>query len=125
MLFFKCNTDVIFFLQHSYSKSLRLKILNKSFFQVKLCTEGTSLIPLIHNPNDEHWKGIAFSQYPRKGVKGYSLRTARYRYTEWAPFKENKTANRISHQVFWRSVKKAELYDHDLDQEENVNLVSM
>ena len=31
-------------------------------------------------------KNAAYSQYPRKelGVMGYSMRTDRYRYTEWA-----------------------------------------
>ena len=45
--------------------------------------EGTSLVPVINDPN-RPWKRAAFSQYPRRKVMGHSIRTDRYRYTEWA-----------------------------------------
>jgi arylsulfatase A-like enzyme len=54
--------------------------------------EGTSFAPLLADPK-RPWKTAAFSQYARsysgrrdKGKKppmGYSMRTAKYRYTEW------------------------------------------
>jgi arylsulfatase A-like enzyme len=46
--------------------------------------EGASFLPLLDDPA-RAWKRAAFSQYPRKGqqVMGYSMRTDRYRYTEW------------------------------------------
>jgi arylsulfatase A-like enzyme len=72
--------------------------------------EGTSLVPLLEAPSRE-WKRAAFSQYPRRGtVMGYSMRTDRYRYTEWQ-------AERGAGEVVAR-----ELYDHREDPAENVNL---
>ena len=49
--------------------------------------EGSSFVPLFDDP-DRLWKRAVFSQYPREipGVgagMGYSIRTRRYRYTEW------------------------------------------
>ncbi len=70
--------------------------------------EGLSLVPLLKDPM-RPWKSAAFSQYPRsKGSMGYSMRTGRYRYTEWLD-QERKPIAR-------------ELYDHGSDPGENVNL---
>ncbi|MHC4542501.1 MAG: sulfatase-like hydrolase/transferase, partial [Planctomycetota bacterium] len=44
--------------------------------------EGLSMMPLLHHP-DRQWKKAAFSQYPRGKVMGYTMRTRRFRYTEW------------------------------------------
>ena len=68
--------------------------------------EGTSLMPVIDRP-DRPWKKAAFSQYPRGNLMGRSIRTDRYRYTEWAE------PGRPSVGV--------ELYDHQIDPGENVN----
>ena len=69
--------------------------------------EGTSLVSLMENP-DRPWKKAAFSQdnSRRNGIMGYTMRTDRY--TEWMS-PENKL-------VGW------ELYDHEQDPDENVNL---
>lgn len=73
--------------------------------------EGTSLAPLMDDP-ETPWKRAAFSQYPRgRGRMGYSMRTDRYRYTEWL---EN------GDQVLAR-----ELYDHEEDPAENVNIADL
>ena len=71
--------------------------------------EGTSLVPLMRDPR-RAWKKAAFSQEHsrRKGMFGRTMRTDRYRYTEW--FSPEKT------------LAARELYDHDLDPAENVNL---
>jgi len=61
--------------------------------------EGTSMRPLLEDP-DREWKPAAFSQYPRRGAyMGYSMRTDRYRYTEWIHRETGEIAAR-------------ELYDH-------------
>jgi arylsulfatase A-like enzyme len=48
--------------------------------------EGRSVVPLLANP-DVDWKRAVFSQFPRRvaggTTMGYSVRTSRYRYTEW------------------------------------------
>ncbi len=59
--------------------------------------EGTSMVPLLKKPNRK-WKEAAFSQYPRKGLMGHSIRSGIWRYTEWIG-KEGNVIDR-------------ELYDH-------------
>ncbi len=44
--------------------------------------EGSSLVPLFEQPT-QPWKPAVFSQLKRGTINGYSVRTARYRYTEW------------------------------------------
>ena len=74
--------------------------------------EGTSFQPLAENPQ-RPWKKAAFSQYPRSirgqgRAMGYSMRTDRYRFTEW--------------RVIGKNFSQYELYDHKLDPDENVNI---
>ncbi len=60
--------------------------------------EGLSLLPLVEDPQRK-WKAAAFSQYPRGKLMGYSMRTERWRYTEWI--------DRAGGEI-----KARELYDH-------------
>ena len=69
--------------------------------------EGTSLAPVLNAP-DRPFKKAAFSQYPRLKLMGHSIRTDRYRYTEWAEPGQEPVG--------------IELYDHQADPGENVNL---
>jgi arylsulfatase A-like enzyme len=70
--------------------------------------EGKSFAPLLDDPT-RPFKPAAFSQYPRgKNLMGRSMRTDRYRYTEWQDKSGRATAR--------------ELYDHNVDPEENVNV---
>jgi len=69
--------------------------------------EGLSVMPLVKDP-DRPWKKAAFSQYPRGKVMGYSMKTDRFRYTEWQDRKTGKILAR-------------ELYDHQNDPDENTN----
>ncbi|CAG0883846.1 unnamed protein product [Darwinula stevensoni] len=113
---------------------------------VPLCTEGVNLSPLIRNPSSTNHRPrsndiedgsprmttAAFSQYPRPGIQpardsdkprlkhirimGYSIRTERYRYTEWVAFSpKNFTAH-------WDERFAVELYDHRSDPDENFNV---
>jgi iduronate 2-sulfatase len=65
--------------------------------------EGTSFAPLLGDPNRE-WKRAAFSTVRKGGVMGKSVRTEKYRYTQWGTRHE------------------AELYDLEADPHEFVNL---
>jgi iduronate 2-sulfatase len=82
--------------------------------------EGKSLVPVLKDPG-AHVKEFALSQHPRpayydrypKGIPdamGYSLRTAKVRYTEWRDWETGK-------------VLAAELYEHGLDPHELVNKI--
>lgn len=82
---------------------------------VAVCSEGKSLIPLITAPN-KPLKQAAFSQYPREKSMGYTMRTDRYRYTEWPIFHW-----RPAYKPNWDNLTGVELYDHTNDPEENVN----
>lgn len=71
--------------------------------------EGTSFVPVMNDPG-RTWKTAAFSQYPRGKIMGYSMRTDRYRYTEWQDANKHAVA--------------AELYDHSDHSREEENLAS-
>ena len=68
--------------------------------------EGVSLRPLLDNPAAP-WTRPAFTQVQRSGFPGHSVRTERWRYTEWD-----------------FGVKGAELYDHESDPQELHNLAA-
>jgi len=65
---------------------------------------GRSLRPLLDDPNAP-WDKPAFTQVWRGGFPGYSVRTERYRYTQWDG-----------------GQKGVELYDYQTDPEERKNL---
>ena len=79
--------------------------------------EGHSFAPLLEDPA-RPWKSAAFSQYQRvipgygkiaRGM-GYSMRTDRYRFTEWL--------------VPDTDFRAYELYDHQSDPDENISLAA-
>ncbi len=65
---------------------------------------GVSLRPLLNNPNAP-WDRPAFTQVERGGFPGHTVRTPRWRYTEWDDGKQG-----------------AELYDEEKDPGEMKNL---
>ena len=67
--------------------------------------EGISMVPVIEEPTQQ-WKAAAFSQLRRGDIDGYTMRTKRYRYTEWGNNGE----------------RGVELYDYDVDPDETVNI---
>jgi iduronate 2-sulfatase len=67
---------------------------------------GASLRPLLTKP-DAEWNRPAFTQVERGGFPGRSVRTARWRYTEWDEGKQGR-----------------ELYDHQNDPGEMKNLAA-
>jgi arylsulfatase A-like enzyme len=76
--------------------------------------EGTSFKPLLDDPR-RPWKTAAFSQYPRSqqgGLMGYSMRTDRYRFTQWVSRND------------YSKVEAIELYDHTCDPQENQNIAN-
>jgi len=83
--------------------------------------EGKSLVPLFHDDTkNKITQDFAVSQYHRgKDKEGYSIRTKRYRYTEWhkntyRSFKPYKDSNIVGR----------ELYDYEKDPYETKNLVN-
>lgn len=72
--------------------------------------EGLSLRPMLADPG-RVLKTAAFSQFPRGEMMGYSIRTGRYRYTEWLRTRSDGRRETIA----------TELYDHQTDPLENIN----
>lgn len=80
------------------------------------------------------WKSAVFSQYPRPSerpqnnsdtpklkeitIMGYSMRTDKYRYTEWARFDHKKFRPN------WSDLLGVELYFHEIDPREDYNVAS-
>ena len=68
--------------------------------------QGQSLRPLLADPSDNDWNKPAYTQvWYNPNAWGYSIRTERYRYTEWLEGKAGR-----------------ELYDHSNDPDEITNL---
>jgi len=94
--------------------SLHMTLTDLCGIEVDSKTQGHSMRPLVENPEAE-WKHAAYSQVERRPPKndpsppvmGRSVRTNRWRYTEW-----NEGAAGV------------ELYDHNTDPEEMRNLAN-
>ena len=76
--------------------------------------QGTSFVPLMENP-DRPWKNAAFSRY----INGDSIRTDRYRYTEWTE-ETIPPGLPLETRMYDRM-----LYDHLADPMENANIAEL
>lgn len=99
--------------------------------------EGQSFLPLLEDV-DQPWKKAAFSQYRRilngEGITnsgsgmGYTLRTERYRYTEWWRTDGTEVdGNGIVidyDEKLHATPEFVELYDYAVDPEETINLAT-
>ena len=70
--------------------------------------EGISMMPVIEQPT-RAWKTAAFSQFGGGAHGGISIRTERYRYTEWGQ----------------NGSRGVELYDYEANPDETVNIASL
>jgi iduronate 2-sulfatase len=85
--------------------------------------EGISLESLLVEPN-RNWDGAAFSQFHRSPrvtpdggrYMGYSIITSRYHYIEWRDWDHIQGVS--------GDISAVELYDNEIDPEENINLAS-
>ncbi len=78
--------------------------------------DGISLVPTMNNPTVE-LREYALSQYPRKAM-GYTIRTKRFRYTEWIG--EKYSAEKPYSQA---KVVAREMYDYDKDPLETSSII--
>lgn len=81
--------------------------------------DGVSLVPAINHPEVEV-KEYAMSQYPRDGavIMGYSIRTKRFRYTEWM---SNSYRTNLPYEA--KNVIGSEMYDYEKDPLEKESVI--
>ncbi len=81
--------------------------------------DGVSLVPAIDQP-DAEVKDYAMSQYPRENgaVMGYSIRTKRFRYTEWMA---NTYRTNLPYAA--KNVIAREMYDYSKDPLEKESVI--
>lgn len=81
--------------------------------------DGISLVPAIDHPSAP-LREYAFSQYPRQNatIMGYSIRTSRFRYTEWM-----KDSYRTNIPYDQKYVMASEMYDYLKDPLETKSLI--
>ena len=91
----------------------------KNFIELAEQTDGKSLVPLLDNYKKTTLDvDFALSQYPRQNGKlmGYSIRTERYRYTEWHG---NNYCAATPYDA--ANIQAVELYDFKTDPSETKN----
>lgn len=71
--------------------------------------QGRSFASVLSDP-DAETREAAFSEFTRNGARGVSIRSSRFRYTEWRSAKDG-------------TVLARELYDHETDPRESVNAI--
>ena len=108
-----------------------LPLCPKSSSDIKLCTEGRSLLPLFFDPTTPNWDDSVFWQYHRGGFvddvvprqMGYSIKVPGYRYTEYVKIEDR---GNYEYEPLWDTpVDHEELYDLRIDPQENINRYSI
>ena len=108
-----------------------LQICPQSSSDIKLCTEGRSLLPLFLDPTTPNWDESVFWQYHRGGFvddvvprqMGYTIKVPGYRYTEYVKIED---LGNYEYRPLWDvPVDHEELYDLRIDPQENINRYSI
>ncbi|KAK2154747.1 hypothetical protein LSH36_258g00002 [Paralvinella palmiformis] len=102
-----------------------LPVCPKRSGSVPLCTQGISLMPLLRKPK-ERVQSAAFSQIVATDGMRYTIRTGRHRLVETAlVYNVSQPNGSYQISVEWQStMDRIELYDHEMDILEQVNLIN-
>ncbi|KAK2170107.1 hypothetical protein LSH36_4g05020 [Paralvinella palmiformis] len=97
----------------------------RNSFDISLCVQGTSLMPLIIEPNNNS-KDVAISQIVDGRGMYYAIRKRVFRFVDYAYLKATDAADgkRITSLEWCANMECAKLFDHRNDILEQVNVVN-
>lgn len=108
---FECDTKVPLIIRHpkmpqaSGSTPALVELIDLYPTLAELCglpapshLQGKSIVPVLHNPSQPH-REYAYSSYPKRpddDIMGHTIRSDRYRYTEWWEVGTDKFLGRVA-----------------------------